>query len=945
MAKKRSKKQPNSQDVRDGLVEQPEFDFVEEIPKSTVDDDFETATTITAQNDTPPQETNYVQTGLDDLPITETSPEHDDDNIDFDENIDEDSESKIERILKEDKEKNSIQIIFDYFKSLFKPKESKKNKKKKKFAPVPYDSVDRYNPSYQTGLSSHQVEVRNNQDLVNKTEQRYSKTYASIIITNTCTFFNFLCIGVAIAMACFKTPISNFVFVLVLIANTLIGIIQEVRAKKAIDRLKLMSSNTSKVVRNGYEIDIPTEQIVLDDIVLLQIGNQIPTDSVLVHGTVEVNESLLTGESIPVKKSEGDVLFAGSFITSGSCYARASSVGAQNYISKLSAKAKKYKKPNSELMRSLKLIITAIGIIIIPIAVALFFNNYTNGNYPSLKDALPPVVTRTSAVVIGMIPSGMFLLTSLALSLGVVRLAKNNTMINDLYSLEMLARVNVLCLDKTGTITDGRMKVNDCIILSSAAPNTVAEAMGSLLSAVNDNNQTAIALYNHFGHNNLLKPIKTIPFSSVRKYSGATFADVGTYLVGAPEFVLKDVPEKLEKLIMQYTSLGLRVVVLAYSKTPIANDFTIPSSMKPLALITLSDNIREDAVSTIKWFKENDVQVKVISGDNPITVSEIARRVGVEHAEKFISLEGLSDREIVNVANKYTVFGRVTPEQKAILVKAMKSAGSTVAMTGDGVNDILALKEADCAITVASGSEAARNVSNIVLMDSNFSSMPKVVHEGRRVINNIQNSASLYIMKTIFTTLFALLCLVMQIPYPFTTSMMNMLELSVIGLASLCLSLQPNDKRVRGKFITYVFGKALPSALLMLFSVLAVQIFSLIMKTPNPSITAEHASAIYSTMSVIALTFAGLICLFRLCQPFNVFRGVMFAVIAALVFFWAIYLKTATIGSIKLFDGLTKIEYWHHILFTITVIIADIPLSGCLTFLFNKITSNDKNKK
>lgn len=944
MGKKRKNQQLNTPDFDYGeqVVEQPSFDIVEALNKKEIEEKPEDTAHI---DEIRTDDDGYTQTSLDDLATSETDTKSDLDNIEFDNDLDGDYEDKIDEVLKESKEKNSIQIIFDYFKSLFKSKSDKKSKKKKKFAPVAYDSVDRFDPPYNEGLSSHQVEVRTNQDLVNKTEQKYSKTYASIIITNTCTFFNFLCIGVAIAMACFKAPISNFVFVLVLIANTLIGIIQEVRAKKAIDRLKLMSSNSSKVVRNGYEVDIPTEQIVLDEIILLQIGNQIPADATLVNGSVEVNESLLTGESVPVKKNIGDKLFAGSFITSGSCYAKATSVGSQNYISKLSAKAKKYKKPNSELMRSLKLIITAIGIIIIPIAVALFFNNYNNGGYSSLKEALTPVVMRTSAVVIGMIPSGMFLLTSLALSLGVVRLAKNNTMINDLYSLEMLARVNVLCLDKTGTITDGRMKVNDCIILSSSAPNTVAEAMGSLLGAVNDNNQTAIALYNHFGHNNLLKPIKTIPFSSVRKYSGATFAEAGTYIVGAPEFVLKEVPDKLEKLIMQYTSLGLRVVILAYSKSPIANDYTLPSSMKPLALITLSDNIREDAVSTIKWFKENDVQVKVISGDNPITVSEIARRVGVEHAEKFISLEGLSDREIVNVANKYTVFGRVTPEQKAILVKAMKSAGSTVAMTGDGVNDILALKEADCAITVASGSEAARNVSNIVLMDSNFSSMPKVVHEGRRVINNIQNSASLYIMKTIFTTLFALLCLAIQIPYPFTTSMMNMLELSVIGLASLCLSLQPNDKRVQGKFITYVFGKALPNALLMLFSVLAVQVFSIIMKTPAPEVSAEEANAIYSTMSIIVLTFAGLICLFRLCQPFNVFRGIMFSVIAILVVVWAIYLKTATIGSIKLFDGLTKIKYWHHILFTITVIIADIPISECMSLLFNKMLPANRQKK
>lgn len=845
-------------------------------------------------------------------------------------------------VLKESDEDAPIKTVLKntkkYIKSVF--DKEKVKKKKKKFSPLPIESVERFETTPDKGLTTLQVEERNNQDLTNYVEQKYSKTYANIIFTNTCTFFNFLCVCVAIAMACFHAPISNFMFVIVLILNTMIGIIQEVRAKKAIDKLKLMSSNSVKVIRNNVEIDIATEQIVLDDIIILPIGSQVPTDCTLIEGSAEVNESLLTGESIAVKKSIGSTLYAGSFITSGYCKVRAEKVGQENYISKLSAKAKKYKKPNSELMRSLKLIITVIGIIIIPIAVALFFNNYDG---KSISDA----VLRTSTVIIGMIPSGMFLLTSLALSLGVIRLSKNNTMVNDLYSLEMLARVDVLCLDKTGTITDGRMKVNDCIILNSNTPNTIGEAMGSLLNALNDNNQTSLALYNHFGYNNILTPVTTLPFSSKRKLSGVTFAESGTYIIGAPEFVLKEVPEKIQKLILQYTSLGLRVIILAHSKLPIVDDEP-PAALKPIALITLTDNIREDAVSTIKWFKENDVQVKVISGDNPITVAEIARRVGIENADKYISLEGLSDREIVNIANKYTVFGRVTPEQKAILVKAMKSAGSTVAMTGDGVNDILALKESDCAITVASGSEAARNVANLVLMDSNFSSMPKVVHEGRRVINNVQESASLYLMKTIFTTVFALLCLAMQIKYPFTLSMMNVLELVVIGLASFCLSIQANDKRVEGKFINYVFSRAFPNAILMLFSVLAVQIFKIVMASNGTAVVLDNGQvneAIYSTMSIIALTFASLICLYRQCQPFNIFRGIMFTVIFIIVFAWAIYFKTLRIGSMQIFPDLVALkEHWHHIIFLITVIIADLPLSGLIFTLLNKIKHINRKK-
>ncbi len=565
--------------------------------------------------------------------------------------------------------KTILNGIKGYTKKLFKKKE-----KKKKFEPLPIDSVERFSPSYEHGLSNEQVNIRLSQDLYNHVEVSYSKSYATIFITNLCTFFNFLCIAVAITLLCFNAPLSNYLFVVVLFLNILIGIIQEIKAKKVIDKLSLMSSFVGKVLRDNKVKDIPFNQIVLDDVIILQTGNQIATDSVILSGSIEVNESLLTGESNSIKKNIGDKLFAGSFVTSGNCKAQAIKVGSENYIEKLSKKAKKYKKPNSELIRSLRMIITVIGIIIIPLAVAMFFNNLSNSTITD-GTKLADAVLRTSTVVIGMIPSGMFLLTSMALAVGVIRLGKNNTQVQDLYSLEMLARVDVLCLDKTGTITDGRMKVNDCIIINNNVPNTIGEVMGSLLSAVNDNNQTAQALYNHFGHNSLLKAVKTIPFSSKRKFSGATFIDSGTYILGAPEFVLHDIPERVEKTIAQYTSLGLRVLVLAYSKSNINGDEP-PANLKAIAIITLSDNIRDDAVSTVKWFRENDVQVKVISGDNPITVSEIAKRVGILNADKFISLEGLSDREIINVANKYTVFGRVSPEQKALLIKAMKSAGS-----------------------------------------------------------------------------------------------------------------------------------------------------------------------------------------------------------------------------------------------------------------------------
>lgn len=809
------------------------------------------------------------------------------------------------------------QSTVNYFKSL------KRNRKK--FAPIPLDQAERYSPDPDIGLNDEQVAERYEHDLVNFVAQKYSKSYRSIFVGNICTFFNLLCVLVAVALACVQAEISNFFFVIIFVLNILIGIVQEIRAKRAVEKLSLISSRTTHVIRNGTEKEISTQEIVLDDVICFSIGNQISTDCVVMDGTIEVNESLLTGESVSIRKQPGDTLFAGSFVTGGTCRARANKIGKENYIEKLSAKAKKYKKPHSELMHSMKMIITVVGIIIIPIAILMFLKNNA---VVDLNEA----VKRTATVIIGMIPSGMFLLTSMALAVGVVRLAKNNTLVQDLYSLEMLARVDVLCLDKTGTITDGRMKVSDCILLNNHTSNTISEIMGSMLCALNDNNQTSIALYNHFGHNNTLKPVKVLPFSSARKLSAVTFFEEGTYAFGAPEFVLKEVPEKLSKMVNQYASMGLRVLILAYSKNSITADNHIPNNMKAIALITITDNIREDTIATIRWFKDNDVAVKVISGDNPVTVSEVARRVGIEGADNYISLEGLSERDVMDVANKYTVFGRVTPEQKAILIKSMKSAGRTVAMTGDGVNDILALKEADCAITVASGSSAARNVSHLVLMDSNFSSMPKVVHEGRRVINNIQHSASLYLMKTVFTMLLSILTLVIpNKSYPFTPSMMLILEILIIGLPSFFLSLQANDNRVEGKFINFVISRALPGAILMVFSVLTVQLAQVLLGFEGIE------EQIYVALQVYAMTFAGLIMLYRICQPFNVFRAALFSLVTIVTVLWAAFSCAYGSGILNL-PAITPLsKYWQHFLIVVCIVLIDIPISSLLQIIAEKL--------
>lgn len=571
------------------------------------------------------------------------------------------------------------------------------------------------------------------------------------------------------------------------------GIIQEIRAKKKIDRLSILSSPTARVIRDRKKREIPISEIVLDDILLLGAGQQVPADCIMLDGAAELNESLLTGESVPVKKENGETLYAGSFVASGHCAVRVDKIGEDTYISKLTARAKKYKRPNSEIMNSINLFIKVIGFIIIPIAIFMFLTNFKNlggswadiragggffatlfSNNPTLNDT----IQKTCSVVIGMIPSGLLLLTTVALSVGMIRLAKYNTLVQDMYSLEMLARVNVLCLDKTGTITDGRMKVSDCVLLNNATEYSVDDILGSMLASLKDNNQTSIALYERFGHSSALQASAILPFSSARKLSAVTFGEAGTFAMGAPEFVLKPMPIRVEKIVKQYAQMGLRVLVLAHSPAQIQGD-KLPTVFRPIAIITLSDNIRPDAIETIKWFRENDVAVKVISGDNPVTVSEVARRAGIKNASQFLSLEGLSDIEVENAANQYTVFGRVTPEQKAILIRSIKKAGNTVAMTGDGVNDILAMKEADCAVSVASGSDAARNVSNLVLQDNNFGSMPKIVNEGRRVINNIKDSASLYIMKTLLTMLLALVCIFTGSAYFFTTNNMLMFEVLI----------------------------------------------------------------------------------------------------------------------------------------------------------------------
>ncbi len=823
------------------------------------------------------------------------------------------------------------------------------------------ENVQRFHAEASEGLDDKQVAERIAQGLYNKTAKKYSKTYRSIFVGNICTFFNLLCLLAAIALIIAKAPLTQFTFILIFSLNIFFSIFQEIRAKRKIDKLTILSSPTALVIRNGKKTEIPVSNIVVDDVLLLTSGQQVPADCIALEGQAELNEALLTGESVPIKKEDGDPLYAGSFVASGKVAVRVDKIGDDTYISKLTARAKTYKRPKSEIMNSITMFIRIIGIIILPLAVFMFFNNYMvnsevatwgesiqlikegGGFFKVLfsgSETISIAIQKTCAVVLGMIPSGLLLLTTVAMSLGMIRLVKYNTLVQDMYSLEMLARVNVLCLDKTGTITDGRMRVSDCILLNNPTEFSVDDILGSMLASLDDNNQTSIALYERFGHSTALQATARIPFSSQRKLSAVTFGDVGTFVLGAPEFVLKPMPARIDRLVKQYAQMGLRVMVLAHSPTQIMGD-KIPTALRAITVITLSDNIRPDAIDTIKWFKENDVAVKVISGDNPVTVSEVARRAGIRNASHFISLEGLSELEVESAAAEYTVFGRVTPEQKAILIRAIKKAGNTVAMTGDGVNDILAMKEADCAISVASGSEAARNVSNLVLQDNNFASMPKIVNEGRRVINNIKESASLYIMKTLLTLILAVVCIFAKTEYFFTTNNMLMYEMFISAVASVALALQPNTSRVKGKFIPFVLSKAFPGAITMSLAVLSVFVVGLADTSGTFGFgnVMGASTSEYHALMMLTLTFTGLVMLFRICQPFNVFKTVLFVFVAALCI---VVVSIPVLGNI-VFDGWSSVQFaLPQTLLLVIIVQAALPISSVLIRFFDLFNPADE---
>ena len=663
------------------------------------------------------------------------------------------------------------------------------------------DKIIDKNKKIDIGLTKEEVEERIKENKVNYDTSLPTKSIKTIVRENIFTLFNLINILLGVAVFCVGSY-KNLLFLIVIFCNTAISIIQEINSKKAVDKLSILAQAKVNCIRDGEKQEIGINSIVLDDLLMLETGNQIVADSIILEGEVEVNESFITGESDVIYKRKGDTLLSGSFVVSGKCKAEVIHIGDENYTSKISSGAKYVKKVNSEIMKSLNGIIKIVSIAIVPIGILLFFNQL-GLTENSFKNA----VVNTVAAIIGMIPEGLVLLTSTVLAVSVIRLSKRKVLVQELYCIETLARVDTLCLDKTGTITEGTMEVNDIIEITKSKEE-LEEILSEISSASDDNNSTIEAIRAKYKNKQKWKVINKIPFSSQKKWSGVCFKDKGSYIIGAPEFVLREKYDEYKERIEKYSN-DYRVIIVANSE----GDFIekeLPDKLEVLGFVLISDVIRKEASKTLKYFKEQGVNIKIISGDNPITVSKIAKRAGVENSEKYINMQEIKTKEqLEKAAKEYTIFGRVTPVQKKELVQALQKEGHTVAMTGDGVNDVLALKEADCSIAMASGSDATRNVAEIVLLDSNFASMPEIVLEGRRTINNIERSATLFLVKTIYASILAIIFLFVNMPYPFMPIQLTLISTVTIGIPSFVLALEPNKERIKGKFLRNVISRAL----------------------------------------------------------------------------------------------------------------------------------------
>ena len=739
--------------------------------------------------------------------------------------------------------------------------------------------VARIETTADTGLTQAQVKERMEKGWSNAPVDSPSKTTKEIIISNVFTYFNLIFLVIAVLLL-LVGAFRDLTFLPVIICNTLIGIIQEIRSKKVLDKLSVLNAPKATVVREGKLQTIPAEKAVLDDVVKFQAGNQICADATVIDGEVQVNESLLTGESDEITKKPGDTLMSGSFVVSGSCLGRLEQVGADSYISKLTLEAKATKEgEQSEMIRSLDKLVQIVGFLIIPIGIVLFGQQYLLGD-SSIKTSMQAMV----AAIIGMIPEGLYLLASVALVVSVMRLATKKVLVHDMKCIETLARVNVLCVDKTGTITENTMKVHDVVFLEPYEKEELPplkELLGDFAHAMSKDNITMAAMQEYFTQGSGQVATSVTSFSSAFKYSSVTFHTT-SYVLGAPEFVLRDDYEIYKETIESYGSEGYRVLVFGrYEGTPDGKALT--EAVVPYGLVLLANPIRKEAWETFQYFADQGVDIKVISGDNPVTVSKVASQAGIANADNYIDASQLkTPDDIKRAVLKYTVFGRVTPDQKRQFVRALKEAGKTVAMTGDGVNDVLALKDADCSIAMASGSDAAAQASQLVLLESNFSCMPSVVLEGRRVVNNIERSASLFLVKNIFSFLLSLFSMAFMITYPLEPSQISMVAMFTIGIPAFLLAMEPNKKMIEGHFLTNVLLKALPAGLTDVLIVGFLTVFGQTFGMSNEEI---------STAATLLLAIVGLMILFKISKPMNVFRWIVWSAMVAGLLFCVIFLK------------------------------------------------------
>lgn len=739
-----------------------------------------------------------------------------------------------------------------------------------------------------TGLTQTQVQQRIEEGKTNKTTNNTTRSYKQIILGNTITFFNIINV-ILLAMVLSVGSFKNTLFIFIILTNTVIGIVQEIRTKKTLDELAILTASQVQAVRGGKYVTVNVDEIVLDDLIVLKAGDQIPADAVVQKGHLEVNESLLTGESDSLNKEEGAELFSGSFVTAGKALCKVVHVGEDNYMEQITKEAKQYKRHDSVLKKNLNRILKVISIIIIPLGIGLFYKQYY-----ITQVGRTDAVLNSVAALLGMIPEGLVLLTSVAMTLGVLRLARRRTLIQELFCIETLARVDVLCLDKTGTLTEGSICVERAELLdnilkledkekevqepgiiemeaeeqrySQISQGEFEQIMGNLMGALSDDNATFLALKERFTPISTYKTEHTIPFSSERKYSGVSFKDQGSYYIGAVQFLFPKGQDTLKRKCQDLAAEGYRILVLAHSEE-VRKDADLPKELQPLAIILMSDIIRPEASATLEYFREQGVDVKVISGDDPATVAAIAKKVGLENADAYIDATVLRTQEqIADAVRQYTVFGRVTPKQKKQMVLALKQQGHTVAMTGDGVNDVLALKEADCSVAMASGSDAAKNCANVVLLDSDFSVMPDIVNEGRRVINNISLSASMFLIKTIFSVLLALETIFIGRAYPFEPIQLSIINGCAVAIPTFLMTIEPSFQKVDSHFFRKVFRNAAPPALTITFTIMAAMYIGEWLNCPRDMLT---------TVVVLTTGWTYMMALQKVYSPMTPYRKVV----------------------------------------------------------------------